>query len=1028
MLSINLLGSPRLTRHKQVVKVPRRKSRALLYYLAAQGVSISREHLLSVFWPDHDRAAAQQLLRTTLHGLRNLLGNDLLVSKESLDLSPEVAVDVREFEALLATSPLDLPALENALALYRGDFLADFSLPGVAAFENWAVTQREHYRRLAVRGYTVLSRLYEGAHSFADALNALDRALLIEPLQEDLQQAALRLHYLAGDRAGAIRRYDQLRKLLDEQLGVPPMIETRELYQLIITDKLSGADQPAVDAPRRPLASSPVDSRPILPFIGRNSELQTLRSLAGSRKLAMIEGEPGIGKTRLANEFIGSIDVIPLVSAARELEGSLPYLPIIEALRALIIRPDWPMLSAELHASTQAIWLSEVARLLPDLAGKAGSAQTLLQSAEEARLWEGVHQFLLGIARRKPVLLFLDDLQWADAATLALLDYLVRQPSAAPLSFLAAARPVPPRSPAAALIQVLARENRIARIELNRLELDEVTAIARHLAPKNVEPLSDWLMRSCEGNPFVLAELIRDIYQQGILRADGSIDLEALPGSPIVPQTVYGLIQARLERLSGAARRILDAAVAVGRSFEFDLVARAAGLSEDAALDALDELRVAGLVHPLDGNRYTFDHNLTMEVAYREVGEPRHRFLHRRVAEAMEGFYSKRRLENASGSIAFHFFESGAPERAAPYARLAARMAMQLAAWKEAIDFYEMALSGAAPDQQWELYMALGEAHFQASEYFQAVETLQKALQVAQKRGDQKGVELTKLSLAQSLLLQARYDEVIDLVSEVSRADEPARAMQAEIVWGTALSVEGSDLQEAAAHLNRAASFCGGEGNAESLAQIKFELGSIAAQQGDLVSAIALYREALEMANQSTSETGFNFQILAHNNLAYHLLLLGDGSAENYARQGLKLAREQGNLGLQPYLFSTLGEISLANGEIDVAERYFREGLTLAEKLAMPERIAGLTANLGLVAQQLGQTMLAIHRLSLALAKADSLGTRHLAAQIRIWLAPLLPLPEARAHLAEARTIAESSDRRRLIQEIEAIERQLPLT
>jgi hypothetical protein len=124
---------------------------------------------------------------------------------------------------------------------------------------------------------------------------------------------------------------------------------------------------------------------------------------------------------------------------------------------------------------------------------------------------------------------------------------------------------------------------------------------------------------------------------------------------------------------------------------------------------------------------------------------------------------------------------------------------------------------------------------------------------------------------------------------------------------------------------------------------------------------------------------------------------------------------------LQPFLLSTLGEIELER-DVAAAERYFTEGLTLAERLSMPERIAGLTANLGRVASQRGATALAIHRFSTALAKAEALGLPHLAAQIQLWLVPLLPPTEARAVLQEVRALAESTGRKRLLQEAQQLE------
>ncbi|MEK7786358.1 MAG: BTAD domain-containing putative transcriptional regulator, partial [Chloroflexota bacterium] len=207
MLSILLLGQPQILLDGKPLNITRRKSRALIYYLAAHDANapLSREHLLAFFWPDLDRPAAQQTLRTTLHGLRKTLGGLLVVEENTIALAPEVDIDVRRFGN-------NLQSLISNLQLYRAGFLDGFTLPDSPAFDDWAAIERERYRRLAVRGLTQLSQQHEANQNFAEALDALDRALAFDALQEDLQRAAMRLHYLAGDRAGAIRRYDSLRR------------------------------------------------------------------------------------------------------------------------------------------------------------------------------------------------------------------------------------------------------------------------------------------------------------------------------------------------------------------------------------------------------------------------------------------------------------------------------------------------------------------------------------------------------------------------------------------------------------------------------------------------------------------------------------------------------------------------------------------------------------------------------------------------------------------------------------------------
>jgi DNA-binding SARP family transcriptional activator/lipopolysaccharide biosynthesis regulator YciM len=1029
MLAVRLFGSPQLLLNGGVVSVPRRKSRALIYYLATRSEPISRERLLAFFWPDAERASGQQTLRSTLYGLRKALGEALVIDDDSVSLSTDSEVDSRRLEqAVLHPTPSDNQVLVSALELYRGDFLAEFTLPDSAEFEDWAATERERLRRLSLRGWTALSEAREAQGDFGGALDALNRALEKDSLQEDVQRAALRLHYLAGDRAGAIRRYDTFRRLLEEEMGVPPMATTRALYDAIITDTLPNLAGPAkrVDPyGARGAIPIPLPAR-ALPFIGRAPELARMHAAAAARKVALIEGEAGIGKSRLAEEFIAASRSQPLIGRARELEYALPYQPVVEALRGLVGRSDWPSLRATLDLLP--VWWDELAHLLPELGHGDARAHisvpvTSAAGNDESRLWEAVYQLLHALARHAPAALLLDDAHWADASSLALLGYLARRVATGgtPLSLIATARPVSARAPLAALRQTLVREGLIEHMVLKRLSADDTLDLARHLSATYAYPLAEQLARMSEGNPYILTELVREAREHNVLLEDGTVDLSALAATPAVPQSVYSLIQARLARLSDGARRVLDVGVAVGREFDFEVVARAAGLSESAVLDALDELRAAALIVPSNGLGYAFDHTLTMEVAYREVGEPRHRMLHRRVAEALEQI-NHAHLDAVAGLLAWHFAEGMSPERAAPYAWRAGRLAAALPAWKEAIAFYEQALEGESDrTRRAEIFLALGEAHEQAGEIAQAVESFRGALPLMQasRRDDR-----ARLALARALMSQARFAEAIDLVRQVAATGKSESVPAAEFIWGTALSIEGADLDGATEHLQRAATLSANQPDAQYLAQVKFELGGVEAQRGNLERAVALYKESLEASRAANDKASLIWRAFANNNLGYHLHLLGDPAAIDYAREGLRLVRENVTLTIEPFLLSTLGEIELDEGELDAAEAHFREGLAIAEQTTMLERIAGLTANLGLVAARRGQDALAIHDLSTALARAEALGIQHLTAQIHLWLAPLLPASESRAHLAAARAIAESGGRRLLLAEIGRLERK----
>jgi DNA-binding SARP family transcriptional activator len=250
MLSVLLLGPPQVFRDGQSLAIPRRRSRALLYYLAAQTAPVSREHLLAFFWPDEHRYDAQHQLRTSLYALRCALGEALHTSDRQVALADDVRVDLRELEAAVGAPTARLDALDAALQHYRGDFLDSFALDDVPAFAQWLEAERTRWRRLACRGFTCLAELLAARGKHRAALAAVDRALTIDPLQEDVQCAGMRLAYLAGDRVDAIRRFEALRRLLDDELGVPPMDATHTLYDSIITDTLERP--PPVSTVRRP--------------------------------------------------------------------------------------------------------------------------------------------------------------------------------------------------------------------------------------------------------------------------------------------------------------------------------------------------------------------------------------------------------------------------------------------------------------------------------------------------------------------------------------------------------------------------------------------------------------------------------------------------------------------------------------------------------------------------------------------------------------------------------------------------------
>ncbi len=1027
MFTISLLGTPSIIARDRPVTTLRRKNRALVYYLAAQAGPVTRDRLLTFFWPDDERSSAQHTFRTMLHDLRKSTGDLIETENDLLNLHPSVSVDARLFEAGISAARRDAATLTAALLRYRGAFLDGFTLADTPGFDSWVDAERERYQLLAARGLVALGDLNEAEGNYESALDALLHAVAFDPLQEEIQRATIRLHYLSGDRTGAIRRYESLVRLLDDELGVPPMPETRTLYDAIINDRLPRPERRARPVTVDPLPSAPKPSVEQRPFVGRIAQLRALAESMTSGRLLLIEGEPGIGKTRLVDEAVrerlarpdgGNVSV--LRGAAHESEQALPYQPMIDALRGLIGQDRPPTLELP------PIWLAEVARLLPELTSIYPDLPAPSPSPGEAQLWDALTRFLLANAQHTPILLCLDDLHWADTATLGLLGYLVRRSASSPLTLLATSRPPALMTRLSVLLQTLAHENRLLRLSLSGLPEPDIRALVVQLSGSADERLAEWLIRRSDGNPYFVVELVRFATETDLIRADGSLDAARL-ASMRLPEMVENLIHSRLAGLSAAARRALEVGAVIGDPFDFDTVGSVTGMLESASLDAADELQSAGLLRPM-GGQYSFDHSLTRDVVERTISEARRAALHRQVAEALEA-RQRGSLDGVSGALAYHFSHSNVPERSVPYALQAGRRAAGFAAWEQAIALYEGALALDAPAPlRADLLASLARARFHRGEFAAGTDRYRAALDLARQMGDLDRMEDIYLMLNQTLLPQGRYAEAIALGQELRQHGPEALAACAEFIWGTGLSVESAHPREAERHLREARRLLGQltRPTRMTAAQISYQLAGVIGQLGDEHGAVALYWEALNAVRADPDALDLLRQIMLFNNLAYHLYLLDDPSAAEYVKAGIALAREKGSLSHLPYLLSTSGEIALAQGDFDGAEGFFSEGLTLAQQIPIPERVAGNTANLGRVAAARGDALAARGYYEQAIAQADLLDVRHLAVRARLWLAELLPLDEARQTLRVARAIAAHSGFDQLLAEIDTLDHQFP--
>ncbi len=661
--------------------LPTKKAQALLAYLAFQpGHAHHRDKLAALLWGESTDARARDSLRHALAALRRALPSpDVLgLEGQTIALAPAmVEVDVAAFEHGVAEgSPA---ALEAAAALYRGDLLEGVSV-SEPAFEDWLLAERERLRELALEALARLLAHQTRADSTERAIQTAARLLALDPLQEAVHRALMRLYTRQGRRAAALRQYQVCVGALQRELGTEPEAETKRLYQEILQGRLteppgrpapSGAPEveaapapPARKARRGAVPARSVPPSDPNPLIGRMAERAQLdRALEeawrGRGRFVLIVGEAGIGKSRLVDN-VGAEAVKRggrvLVGQAYEMEQVLPFGLWVNALRAGHVIDD-----ADVLERLSPAWRIELARLFPELG--LGGLDLPTVHENPGGLFEAIVQVLGHLAARQPLLLVLEDLHWADEMSLRLLGFVARRVRSRAILPVATAReeelvdaPVLTR-----LLSELDREQHLARLSLSRMSQADTLALVQALAQRGTtaSSLDRWggqVWAASQGNPFMAVETLRAL-DEGRM-PEGA---DRLP----LPRRVHDVIARRFERLSVRTRDLMAVAAVIGEEFDFGVLQGAAGQSEEEAAEGMEELVRRRLLHGV-GDRFEFTHDRIREVAYESLLPARRTALHLRVGRTLETV-SADRLEEVSDRLAYHYARSEDAAKAVSY-------------------------------------------------------------------------------------------------------------------------------------------------------------------------------------------------------------------------------------------------------------------------------------------------------------------------------------------------------------------------
>jgi DNA-binding SARP family transcriptional activator len=767
-LTLQLLGVPALIHCGAPALLPRTQTRALLYRLGANLEPIPREELATLFWPDSDDNTARQNLRRLLSCTRGELPNPdaLVTTSEFVALDPHIVwSDAHALEQLDHAD--NVHGWQTTVDLYGGSFLSGFYLRNNAEYELWQATVAERLRRRCLSALTKLVDHSIVSGEYQDAIKYARQYLEIDNTGETIHRQLIMVYARLGERDLALRQFEECTLALEQELGVEPLPETRAAYE----QALRNETVLPVIAPM-PSACYVLPSLDV-PLVKRDDAMRELMGAFARHKrggMVHITGEPGMGKSRLLQSFLAQQNALVLTGHCHSGSEMQAYHPIIEALRQSLA-------CSHFGRGVAGIWLAELEQLLPELCTMyPGLLETRSVHGEtrQAHLFEALVQVLLALGAKEQVILCVEDLQWADGATIAWLQYAFTRLRAGRVCVVvtstgSAAERIEP------LVSGLEREGQVTEIKLDCLDAGAVLAVIRAVKPPQPhdEVTAGRIHRATGGNTFFVLELVRELLHNNMLDT---------PPDPLpVPESVQKVIERRVDRVSAMARQVLEAAAVLNPELDFEVLHTTTGRDEQAFSDGLEELVDHHLLrHAEKGLR--FEHSIVQATVYAGLKPWRRRMLHKRAAEALVRL-GHRRGNHLHAAVAAHYVAAGNEQEAVRYYYEASIVAQNHVSARMAVDFAEhgLALVGPATVAQTaaNLFDALGDGLALLGQLDRAQQAYRSALTLLAGEPTLQGANLAA-KRAGAFVLQGRYSDAGECIQDaVYRLDHLSGRMVA---------------------------------------------------------------------------------------------------------------------------------------------------------------------------------------------------------------------------------------------------------
>jgi DNA-binding SARP family transcriptional activator len=824
------LDTPHLELENSGELLPSLKPVALLIYLACQHDFVTREALTVLFAEDSSDADALRQVRVLLSRARKYSWADgLELERDRLRLAVET--DVQLFREAIGAADW-----QRATQLYKSEFLTGFQVDA-QGFEAWCDTEREVLRTAWFEAALKHAAALGAAGQHGTASSLLRKVLATDELSEDVLAAYLEHSYLAGMRTEALATFERFRDQLTSELGLEPLNSTLKLVETI----RQAAPLEAARDLQLGKASVPLSVLRPPKMIGRDTQRFALE--AAHQNLILVSGEPGAGKTRLLEE------VMPRTRWLNCLEGleNLPYHPLIAFLRLHL--EELPNLG---------VYSEDLARLVPELLPNSSLRSDDPISAK-ARLLEALARCF----EAQPTPMVIDDLQWADGATLEFCSFLI---SRGLVRIYGAYRSSEVSPVLAKTISAWRSSNTLLEIKLEPLKPESVKALLASLTGIEVGAprFSAWLSTTSGGNPFFALETLKALFETDLLTDKDGIwqsqldDISFDYNELRVPSKVAAVIEQRISRLSETARRAIQAASVMRQGFDPKTLAGIVGLSEFATLDALEEAQNSSLIASDH-----FLHDLIRQGVYQNIPDARRRFLHGKIASI---------LENVAEPlvVAEHWLEAAVPDKAYVCFRLAAKIYQQRGLLEEALFALKKALEFSVEAQEtFRIQFELARVHLALSKIPETERLIELVLA---QTTDPELLALCLNTKAELLLHAGSISEAAQTSAKAFEICENAGLPTLELhTIGAEIALLEERYQDAIALLKSAIAHWRSKTLSSELVSLITSLGTIYDQMGQPATGLKLHQEANQIAQTIGDKSG---QVSVGMNAVWCLLAL----------------------------------------------------------------------------------------------------------------------------------------------------------